>query len=71
MNHQRLRDAREDRELSQTDIAKILGISKQYYCRYELGQVEMPIRHYKTLARYYKLSVDFLCGLVDYEKPLK
>ena len=70
MNYQRLKDIREDRDLGQKEIAAVLGISKQYYSRYELGQVEMPIRHYKTLARFYNLSIDYLCGLVDYEKKL-
>ena len=70
MNYQRLRDIREDRDLKQSDIASVLEIHRQAYARYESGQVEMPIRHYKTLARYYQVSIDYLCSLVDYEKKL-
>lgn len=66
----RLRDMREDHDLEQKDLAKILGISRQYYSRYELGQVELPIRHYITLARYYNVSIDYLCGAVDTPRPL-
>ena len=66
-----LKDIREDHDLKQEDIAKHLNISRQYYSRYELEQVEMPIRHYKKLAEYYNVSIDYLCGIVNTEKPLK
>ena len=69
MSQLRLKDLREDKDLKQEDIAKILNISRQYYSRYELGQVELPIRHYITLARYYNVSIDYLCGTTDKIKP--
>lgn len=65
MNKPRLKDMREDHDKEQKEIAKHLGISQQYYSRYELGQVELPIRHYITLAKYYNTSIDYLCGLSD------
>ena len=67
--HQRLRDMREDHDKTQAQIAEILGTRQQQYARWESGQWQMPIEHYKTLARYYNVSVDYLCGLLD--KPRK
>lgn len=66
----RLKDIREDNDLEQKDVAKLLGISQQYYSRYELEQVELPIRHYKTLARIYNVSIDYLCGLISTPRTL-
>lgn len=67
----RIKDLREDHDLEQKNIAKILGISRQYYSRYELGQVELPIRHYIALAEFYNVSIDYLCGASDTLKPLR
>lgn len=61
----RLKDMREDNEKDQKTIAKLLGISQQYYSRYELGQIEMPIRHYIKLAKLYDVSIDYLCGAIN------
>lgn len=66
----RLKDLREDKDLKQEEIAKLLNISQQYYSRYELGQVEMPIRHYITIARFYNVSIDYLVGLIDFPEKL-
>ena len=66
----RIKDIREDHDLEQKDIAKLLGISRQYYSRYELGQVDLPIRHYIVLAKFYNVSIDYLCGATDTPKPL-
>ena len=66
----RLRDVREDNDLKQEDIARILNISRQYYSRYEIGEVDLPIRHYITLSRYYNVSIDYLAGIVPTERPL-
>ena len=71
MTKLRLKDVREDKDLKQEDIAKYLNISRQYYSRYELEQVEMPIRHYKKLAEYYNVSIDYLCGITNTKKALK
>ena len=66
----RIRDLREDSDKTQEFIANILGISKQYYSSYELGKVEIPIRHLITLAKYYNVSLDYLTGLIDIKRPL-
>lgn len=60
-----LRDLREDRDLRQEDIAKLLKTTQQVYSRYEKGINELPIRHLKTLCRYYGVSADYVLGLPD------
>lgn len=58
-----LRELRENRDLKQSDIAKVLGTTQQVYSRYENGQNEMPVRHIITLCRYYNVSADYVLGL--------
>lgn len=58
-----IRELREDRDLKQSDIAKVLGTTQQVYSRYEMGINEMPIRHLITLCRYYSVSADYILGL--------
>ena len=70
MSKNRIKDLREDHDLDQKEICKILGISQQYYSRYERLEIEMPIRHYITLAKYYNVSIDYLAGIIDEPKPL-
>lgn len=65
VNMKRLKDLREDHDLKQSDVAEILGISQQYYQCYESGKNELPLRHCITLAKYYKVSIDYLVGLTD------
>ena len=59
----RLKDLREDHDLTQADVAQILGISQQYYQCYESGKNEVPLRHCITLAKYYDVSLDYIAGL--------
>ena len=63
--YQRLRDIREDCDLKQSDIAKVLRTTSQQISKYETGQQMMGIDKYITLARYYNVSLDYLCGLSD------
>ena len=58
-----LRALREDRDLTQAEIAKILGTSQTMYARYERGANELPIRHLITLCKYYRVSADAVLGL--------
>ena len=69
--YQRLRDMREDHDKTQAQIAEILGTSQQQYQRWESGAWQMPIEHYKTLAEYYNVSIDFLAGLISTPRKLK
>ena len=61
----RLRDLREDRDLTQQDIAKLLHCSQTTYSRYETGKSNVPIDILKTLAKFYKVSIDYIVELVD------
>ena len=68
--YQRLRDIREDKDLLQEDIAKILQIQQTQYSRYERGVQMMGIDKYITLAYFYNVSLDYLCGLINEPKKL-
>lgn len=68
--YQRLRDLREDRDLKQEDVAKLLKTTQQQYYRYESGLREMPMRHFITLAVFYNISLDYLAGLIDEPRKL-
>lgn len=63
-----LRELREDNDLTQQDIANVLGTTQQVYSRYEKGINEMPIRHIITLCKYYNVSSDYILGLADKQK---
>lgn len=66
MNYQqRLRELREDNDLYQKDIAKILNISQQYYSEYENGKRPLPIEYLIKLCIYYKTSADYILSLPD------
>ena len=57
-----IRDLREDHDLTQQQVADILGTSQTMYARYERGANELPIRHLMTLCDYYKVSADYILG---------
>lgn len=59
---EKLRGLREDNDLTQTEIAEILGTSQTMYARYERGANEMPIHHLITLCRLYNVSADYFLG---------
>lgn len=69
--YQRLCDLREDRDISQSEIANLLNTTQQQYHRYEKGLRELPMHHFITLAKYYNVSLDYLAGLIDTPRPLK
>ena len=57
-----IRGLREDRDLSQSDIAQILNTSQQHYSKYETGTIDIPLRALVILADYYKVSSDYILG---------
>lgn len=69
----RLRDLREDKDLNQTEIGKILGTSQKQYSRWETGETEIPLHHLITLAKYYDISLDYIAGITNnpYKLPKK
>lgn len=62
MYFQRLRDLREDKDLNQTQVAKLLFTSQTVYSRYERGALTIPVEHLLTLADFYGVSVDYILG---------
>lgn len=66
-----IREIRQDRDLTQADIAAVLDVQQQYYSKYETGEYEFPVRHVITLARYYNVTADYLLGLTDYSHSLE
>lgn len=57
-----LRELREDRDMTQADVANLLGTSQQYYSKYETGKYEMPIHYVVPLADFYGVSVELSPG---------
>ena len=67
---EKLRGLREDNDLTQTQVAEVLGTSQTMYARYERGANEMPIRHLITLCHFYNVSADyFLDTAPDKRRP--
>ena len=67
--YKRIRDLREDHDLTQTQIAQILGMSQTGYSKYETGENDIPTAILIQLAEYYQTSVDYLLGRTHNKKP--
>ena len=67
----RLKDLREDNDLTQSEIAKYLHIKQNTYSQYENGQRQIPISCLIALARYYRTSTDYILGLTDTKDAYK
>lgn len=63
--YQRIRDLREDRDLNQTQIANMLGMSQTGYSKYETGENDIPTAVLLKLANFYNTSIDYLLGETD------
>ena len=63
--YKRIRDLREDQDMTQRQIADILGMSQTGYSKYETGENDIPTAILIKLADYYKTSVDYLLGRTD------
>ena len=66
MYFRRIRDMREDSDLTQSDVAAILGIAQTVYSRYERGYQTIPLEHLIKLADHYNVSIDYLVGRTQY-----
>lgn len=64
--YKRLRDLREDADLTQKAVGALLNTTQQQYAKYELGVQEIPTRHLVTLADYYDVSIDYIVGRADW-----
>ena len=63
--YQRIRDLREDADLTQKQMAQILNCSQQVYSNYELGQRDIPTAVLIAIAKYYNTTTDYVLGLSD------
>ena len=63
--YRRLRDLREDNDLTQAQLVEKLGMHKTTYTNYEQGKRDLPLSVAITLAKFYKVSLDYLAGLSD------
>ncbi len=61
----RIRALREDKDLNQTEVARMLGMSQTGYSKYETGENDIPTAILIALARYYGVSIDYLLGETD------
>ena len=60
--YQRLRDLKEDADLTQKEVADIIGVSVNHYGKYERGETDLPLEKALLLADYYQVSLDYLTG---------
>lgn len=69
MNKLRLRDLREDHDMTLQDVAKVLGTTLQYYQKYESGVRPIPVERLEILADFYGTSTDYILGRTLVRKP--
>ncbi len=67
----RLRDMREDRDLTQKALADFLKVHQTTYSDYEIGKLNVPIDVFIALAKFYDTSIDYLAGITDNPKPYR
>lgn len=69
--YNRIRDLREDRDMSQKEIAQMLGMSQTGYSKYETGENDIPTQILIKLADFYNTSIDYMLGRTDIRAPYK
>ncbi len=67
----RLKDLREDHDLSQQQVANLLNCQREVYRRYEAGMRELPLSYAIILAKYYNVTIDYLVELSNDSSPNK
>ena len=67
----RLSDLRQDRDLTQADVAKLLGTTQPQYSLYETGERDLPLAHLVVLADFYGVSTDYLLGRTNDLRPIR
>ncbi len=70
MKYPRIRDLKEDKDLKQSDIAKIINMSDKQYARYERGETDVPLQVAIALADFYKVSLDYIAGRTNDKRGL-
>ncbi|MBR6384820.1 MAG: helix-turn-helix transcriptional regulator [Ruminococcus sp.] len=67
--YQRLKDLKEDADLTQKDVAEIIGVSVNHYGKYERGETDIPFEKVISLAEYYGVSLDYIAGRTNSKNP--
>ncbi len=67
--YRRIRDLREDRDLTQKQIGQLLNMSQTGYNQYEIGKNDVPTKILIELAKFYNTSIDYILELTDEQKP--
>ncbi len=67
-NYRRIRDLREDKDLTQKQMSEILSCSQRVYSNYERGDVDIPVSTLIKLADFHNVSIDYLVGRTDNPK---
>ena len=67
----RIRALREDRDLNQTQVAKMLNMSQTGYSKYETGENDVPTHILIKLANFYETSIDYILGLTEIKQPYR
>ena len=66
----RLKDLREDHDLTQAQVAEVIGTSQQHYGKYETGKIVIPFDRVVALAEFYNVSLDYIAGYINEPRPL-
>ena len=69
--YHRLKDLREDKDLTQSQLAEALGLYTTTYSRYERGENELPLYLAIEIAKFYDVSIDYIAGLIDFPEKLR
>ena len=67
--YERIRNLREDKDLTQKDMATILNVAQTTYSDYELGKINIPLDTLRRIARFFNTSIDYLLELTDEKMP--
>lgn len=65
----RIRNIREDKDLLQKDVAKVINVNQRTYSNYELGIRKIPIESLIELAKFYNVDMNYICGVSDELRP--
>lgn len=68
--YQRLKDLKEDADLTQKQVSEIIGVSINHYGKYERGETDIPFEKVIILADHYKVSLDYIAGRTNYKQGL-
>lgn len=69
--YQRMKDLKEDADLTQKQVAEVIGVSVNHYGKYERGETDIPFEKAIALAEFYQVSLDYLAGRTNFKQGLQ